>query len=735
MTFRDTNGRELLFDGEFAMTKQAVSFNNGSIKGDVSVTFQLDNNSINREILNYKGPLMINQVAFTKQPFDRVNNGNILDSGYIVIQSEDDRFLKCFYVSGNSNWLQLLEGLITELDFSGVTNGKNYVKQFNRTNVIATSTEGIVFPFIDWCFAKKKGNNTYLEANYNESWVDVNNDLNFPLIQFYPCFFVHSLASEIFNQAGIKKEGNLFQDQLYKSLALPPVNGLLKRDAFKKVLLNGSSQTYSGGAGVYEKIKGLTLRQSDPTTWDDINKRFITPIQCISYVYVTMTDGPSNNQRIRIRKNSALLSAVQTVQLGIKKRFVLSNLFTSENPGDYFEIETTNTVTSPFNASFDIEFEIPENVLANDYINPNNFLPAIQSIDIIKFLINFFGCAVHFDSTSKTITITVIDRLKIEDSYDWSKYYISHSTYYVENAAHNFINWLDSSPDTIIKKYNQTHTLKFGDGDIQTSNSLLDQKQISELPFEPSASDVSYNGVYSLNIPLINLIDDGEPILFTGMGLDSAGPPTRTFFTTGTGVDGILHPDEVVRITNSDGENLGYYAVWPGPPATNGETILFPFISTDSGKIWRQKIEYQQLSPRIISIKSGASVSEFSPYTLYGNGFTATLLTTINYATFTKNLTNLPIDQWKNNLAIDNPDSGNFIDPTIKELYFNKISRFIENPKVRAMMRLPDSVYQKFKFDQFIYLKTEKLTGYFFVESIENYVDSNTPVEVNLYML
>jgi hypothetical protein len=190
MTFRDPNGNELQFNGEFAITKQAVSLFSGSIKGDVSITFSVDNNSANREVLNYQGPQMLNQIAFTKQPFSRINKGNFLDQGYIVIQGEDGDQLNCFYVSGNSNWLQLLSGLITELDFSGKLNGKNYNTLFDKSTIVSlsSSTEGIAFPFVDWCFAKKKGNNIYIESGVDVSWVDIDNDPLKPVIQFYPCF-------------------------------------------------------------------------------------------------------------------------------------------------------------------------------------------------------------------------------------------------------------------------------------------------------------------------------------------------------------------------------------------------------------------------------------------------------------------------------------------------------------------------------------------------------------------
>ena len=730
MTFRDDDGNELQFNGDFAMTKQAVSFNSGSIKGDVSITFQVDNNSVNREILGYKGPQMTSQVAYVKQPFSRVRNGNILDRGYIVIQSEDSQSLNCFYVSGNSNWMQLFQGLITELDFSGVTNGRNYNARWSKDTVSPTTipTDGIIFPFIDWCFKGKKGNN-YYAATDSAPWLDRNNNPFAPLIQFYPCFYLQSLVNEICSQSEIKKEGNLFSDPIYKSLALTPSNGVISRDPFKKVLVSSSSQTYTAVAGSYEKVTGITLRQSDPAMWDDVLKRFIMPIQVgLFYIHVTMTSGTAT--AVRIYKNGVNVGISTSVFLGIKKTAVTNSTFVSY-PGDYYELYVTKTAGAPYTAAFNVEFELLETIRFRDYINPNTFLPSLKSIDIIRFLINYFGCSSYYDSTSKTLSLTVIEKLKKEDAYDWSDLYVSHNTYYTENAAHNFIKFTQAS-ESGVTNYNKTRTLKFGDGDIQTDNTLLEQKTISQLPFAPSQSILGQNNVYALNIPLINLIDDGEPIEFTSVALQSAGPPVVARFTTG--VPSVLRPQEVVRITNGDGTNIGYYSVDTVGGATY-EDIIFPFETTDTGKIWRQVIEYQEVEPRIVSVNPSSVPLDFSQTALFDYFGSYQEFTAFPFATFTKSFTSFPIDQWKNNLAIDNPDSGGFADPTIKELYFSKISKFIQNPKIRAVMLLPESVYHRFKFDQFIYLKTENLTGYFFVESIVNYVDGKTPVEVNLFML
>ena len=67
MTFRNDEGEVLDFDGDFAITKRAVSFFTSKILGDFSITFQVDNNSVNRKVLGYDGPQMVSQVAFTRQ--------------------------------------------------------------------------------------------------------------------------------------------------------------------------------------------------------------------------------------------------------------------------------------------------------------------------------------------------------------------------------------------------------------------------------------------------------------------------------------------------------------------------------------------------------------------------------------------------------------------------------------------------------------------------------------------
>lgn len=726
MTFRDDNGNELQFDGDFAMTKQAVSFFNGSINGNVSITFQVDNNSVNRKVLNYQGPQMLNQVAFTKQAFNRVRDGNILDRGYIVIQSENQSSLNCFYVSGNSNWIQLLQGIITDLDYSGLTNGTDYsVPYTNASTGIksrVSSTDGITFPLVDWMFNLRKGGGTY--EYITRIIIDSANDSReYPLSEFYPCFYFKSLVSEIVSQNGLKISGNVLTDAAYNSLIITPYNGLMKRESFRNVYAAGSSQAIAGfSSSFYTSLTEVT----DPEGLFSNNSYTANRKASLYFnLNLSSTTSLSGLDSVSVVKNGLSVGSEVWPATGAQK-----SIFVACNKGDVFTFQITNADSVSVSYSFNVTIETPNKIGYGDYISPVNFLPGLSSISIINFIIRFFGCSVYFDEFSKTITCNILEKIKPEDAYDWSEYYITHtSEYTVSQAKNNYIKWIDTDHDLRIKTYNNNHDLKFADGNIQTGNTLRADNVMSTLPFKPSTMGLEKNEFYKTNIPLVSLVDDGDPIPFTA--ITQVSPPEVRYTHNESFVFNI---NEVVRITNSNDVSLGLYQIISLITSPTRQIIVkdSTFNGTGTGFIRKQKIVYNEVGPMILSNYPNAPVSDYSNSASFEYNGT---IKNWPLALFTKQQISKNIDTWKNNLSIDNPDSGGFIDPTIKERYFNKIGRFLQNPPIMVIMLLPEAEYQRYKFDQFIYLKTEKLTGYFFVDSIKNYVDSSTPVEVNFYML
>ena len=120
----------------------------------LSAFLRVNNNSETRAILNYKWPEPLEQVAFTRQAFNLIRNGNIISRGYIVIQEDSGDFLSCFFLSGNSNWINQLKGVITDLEWV------NYSTKIDVTNVRnITASSGIVFPMVDWAYNLQQGYN------------------------------------------------------------------------------------------------------------------------------------------------------------------------------------------------------------------------------------------------------------------------------------------------------------------------------------------------------------------------------------------------------------------------------------------------------------------------------------------------------------------------------------------------------------------------------------------------
>lgn len=738
MTFVNDEGEILDFDGDFAITKQAVSFFNSKIKGDFSVNFNVDNNSVNRKVLGYDGPQMLNQVAYTRQSFTLMRNGNPFIRGSIVIQNDLGPTLSCFFISGNSNWINLLMGLITELDYTGVTNVTDYTTQLTYAEVsaLAGATGGVCFPLVDWIWRGNKGSNYWLMSFIQ----DIKNDPEFSVFDFYPCFYLHTLVGEIAKQSGLKIDGNILDDPLYNTLVLTPKSGELKRDRINVTTASGSA--FSTAAGPV-KITGFT-ETSDPENCFASNS-YTANRSSRLVLTITVLDAssgtPGCNGQIFVRKNGVNFTTF-TVQgdgtgEGVYRIWndVLTGTILTVVPGDVIDL-TLNRIgaAGTISVTSNLKFEIPTKLTVADYVTPSQFLPPIASLDIIKFIVSYFGCSVYFNEYSKTISINVIEKIKPEDSVDWSEYYQSHSSNYTTaQSKNNYIRLLEPE-ETSLRGYNNSHKLKYGEANLETQNTLKEDNDMVSVPFAPSAFGLETAGSWMSNAQLVNLVDQ-EPILYTSI-TNSAGLARFNYPTLESYVKG----SQAVRIVDDDRGDIGYF-VCVGGTVTDSVYLGLPFTGDGTGKIYPQAIEYLETNPRLLVVANEVLTSSFSLGEIrYGDADSpvtgVTYLTASHkYGYFTKSATGLNIDQLKANAAPDNPDIATFTNPSVKNLYYRKINRLIGNPAVLTKMLIPEAVFQSFQFDRFIYLKTADLTGYFWVDNIGNYRDGNTKVDVSLMMV
>ncbi len=745
MTFQDDNGNTLDFLGEFAMTKQAVSILGFKIKGDVSINFDIDNNSVNREILNYTGPQMLTQTAWTKQSFSRVKNGNVLDRGYIIIQEDNGDKLSCFYVSGNANWVNSLSVLITELDFYGITGSNDYTLELSAATVLAriSSTDGIVFPMVDWTRNLRRSDEVWWMVAKNpitagSPIVDKSNEpFNKSIFDFYPCFHIKSLMEEVMLQNGLKLSGDLIEDSLYNSLIMSPISGQMKRKIFNWVYAEGTSKTISAGTTV--KYDLFTEKQDPESLFASSRYTSNKKVGLIFTVTTVVQSGPpANFMEIFLYKNGVSLGNYGSYYNDDTHSF---RTFIS-NPGDYFEIYVQNPDGSNQTVTLNLKIEIPEVILVGDYVSPSNFLPDWRCIDFVKNVFSFFGCEVAFDEYSKTITANIIEKMKLEDAPDFSDYYVSHSSSYTtEQAKRNYLRFQES-PDSGIVQFNKVNRTGYGNGLIETGNDLKQEKDLFKLPWIASTfgndldARLNKSGTFFASCPLLELIDT-DTYAFTATPTGGTSVPL-TF--TDTEVE--IFFAEIVRIVNDTGEDLGYFVISSSGIGTAGITLQYVITAAFTGSLIRQQINFLTQGPRLLVYKPSLQYVHFSTaadssspsWTIITTGGGGTTSTTASYAWFCKKQTGLAIDGYKDNVAFENP-VADFIDPTVKERYFNKISNFLNNPDIRFRMLIPEAVFQSFDFSNFIYLETKDLTGYFLVESIENYRDGSTPVDVRAYML
>ncbi len=721
MTFINDDGEVLDFDGDFAISKRAVSFFNSKILGDVSINFAVDNNSVNRKVLGYDGPQMLNQVAFTRQPFTLMRNGNPFARGFIVIQTDKGATLSCYFISGNSNWINLLNGLITELDYTGVTNGVNYEFQLSSTSYW-NATSGVVEPLIDWAYGFNKGS---IDNDWSagQNLVDVKGDTLQSIVDFYPAFYLYTLVDEIAKQNNLKITGNIISDPIYKKLILPTFIGQIKRPDVKVTSAYGTTQSTASATPV-QYTNFTDGSDPDGLFANDVYTAVRNSRLQITLTIVTSTVPAGTQLSVVILFNGSPTSGYQTLVAvnDLSITFDFPSVNGSVWGAAFYNSGAAGTVSCTLN----IKFNIPTQITAGDYLTPDLFLPPISCFDIIKFLVNYFGCTCSYNEYSKTITMSPIESLKLEDAEDWSEYYQSHDSNYTIQSAQNNYQRVEDPDDSRLKAYNKARTVKYGEGNIETENTLRDVNELLKIPFAPSDFDLAKNGVWITSVPIIKLKDAGEAILYQSVssGFGSRGRYNYTF-------DFVFTSLQLVRIVDDQQGDIGifYVSKLGGGGSTFAEFYGLPYSGTTStGKLYLQEIEYQTIKPRILINKPETLVSTFSQES------TINLQSALSFAHFCKPTSGFTIDTYKANAAFDNPE-GEFEDPTINQLYFPKISRMLGNPAILAKFLLPESVFQSFDFQSFIYLKTEKLTGYFYVESITNYVDSNTEVTVKLLML
>lgn len=217
-SFIDDDGNELEYDGkDFALTKQIISVFDLSFRSNVSVNIKLTASVHNRAVLNFHRFNQVNGSQLVSQTFNLVQNGNKIDRGSIVLIDDNEDNLNVFFASGNFEWFGSFNFMCHEIRTTrwDVIWGNYSVKN------LASATEGIIFPIVDWNFRHEKFSK-FISYHELEVGVGDTGSLDDFIPETYPCLYIHTLVKELANHSGVNITGSLLTDGFYKSLILTP---------------------------------------------------------------------------------------------------------------------------------------------------------------------------------------------------------------------------------------------------------------------------------------------------------------------------------------------------------------------------------------------------------------------------------------------------------------------------------------------------------------------------------
>lgn len=367
---------------------------------------------------------------------------------------------------------------------------------------------------------------------------------------------------------------------------------------------------------------------------------------------------------------------------------------------------------------------------AGPYI-PISAIPSdnVKAVDFIKWLCFSFGCVPTFDEFSQTLSLDFIDKIKKEEALDWSDYFQRYEVRYNDFFEHNRIKVKNALEEEIAITYNKSNLIPFGAANIRTKKEDGSETTLYTSPFPPVKDDIGTSRLRWAT-PFVQFAKLKDEKNYTYTTVTNVGGFAR--------FDGDFSKSDesalmlIVRIEDDAGVYTGMHV--GSAMTTTDFTTKADFISTSTGKIYFQKLTKQITGNRILVSIPSIPVNNLMSITgIRFFFFSALDQTSVPSAYFSKpqgpygNLNN-----YVKGLTYGELSYNHYNDISLTESYWNKIQAFIRNPPLDGYFLLPEAVFAAFKFDSFVFIRSKDLTGYFFIDRLENYRDSTSEVKAEM---
>jgi hypothetical protein len=706
---RTSNGY-LDFDEDIELERQSLLFEELSeTRGDFSYSFSIPWTKNNIDILGIPIADNLSKIVYQRIDTDLMSeSGSVLHRGFLRIEGiTPNREIRCSFFSGNTNWLSLLTGDMTELNLTA------YDRDITESEIEASWTEddGIVFPVFD---------------------AGQLIDRSFPNIlpqDFVGSFYLHTLFNEVFKQSGIKLQGELMNDPLYRKMVIV-TNTRSKIDVdANSIYVAKSSQVVGPG-----DVAGVTFDlQSNPYFIGDdvaftLNTTYTAPVDMLIDASATFESSDPLIFILRINNNVGKPSVGKISSNG---SISIENFLL--RAGDTVHLTATNLGGTSITINSGTLKIVPKFIYR---AYGRSGVPLWSKIDFINNVLALFNTVTDYDLHTKTLTINLFDKIKSKTPIDLSSYVnVSDVDYseFISNYGQRSLLTYSEGFDEEIQSYNISSFIKYGAGVLEVDNEFLPPSEtILESDF---SAPISYiNPVFDSSMEKISFVEyeEVDNVSITSV-TDDAGIAK---FNHSTDDNGLFSEYDVVLIESSVPEYNGTYIVGEvgsGYIKVQGldfdsdaegtiTKLIHKFTNDDSVylMVHTKSINVDQLSPTLTgwyfqtTFQSGWSVGFFN---LLNNG------TAIN-------------DTFKQGLSFGEVTDPLFYQRTLKETYWGTSERVLNDPiKLTIIAHLPEVIYNQLTPLAPVYLKTEETVNLYYVNKVSGYVSSFKPCEIELIKL
>jgi hypothetical protein len=702
------NGQYLDFNDDVTIERMVKIFEEiDATQGDFSYSFSLPPTSKNLAALGHPHPDVSSKIIYSDMEAELLDSeGSTIYKGGLKVEVVNKKEIKCSFISGNSNWISLLTGNMTELRLH------QYNVEQNSANIIASwsNTSGIVFPWLDTGTLLTRG---YISANVED---------------FVGAFYVKTLFKEVFTQIGIKLKGDFFNDWTFNNLLmLTNTRSKVDKENNSAYIAKSTNQTIEPGS------EDITFNETT-TPYSVGSDLTLTSSTTITVPYAMIADLSASLSCTDTLGMSIFLDGV-TVAFDFKfqePNASVRNLYIPS--GGQIKVTVVNGTGGNVTVSAGKLRVTPKFIYA---AFGRSCVPLWTKQEFVGRILSLFNAVTDYNPHTKTLTVDLFDKIKTKTPIDISEYITVEDedyTEFISNYGRNNNFTYSENDDESVQEYNISSFIKYGAGVVTVDNSFI-QESASVVDSEISAPVSYYNSMFNQSIEKVDYvsIEEIDSLDFTSI-TDSGGVPRFNI----TDADQLFEDGGFVRI--SDSTTLGYNGDWVVTAVTSTYITVrgLDFISGSAaatGTVAKiQQVVNSDDSVYLLLNTGEKPVSDFSDR----SGFYLEDVFDNNWNFSYFNLLQLGYDieeDYKQGLSFGGGETQAY-QKTLLETYWRNFGSILSDPvKLKCTALFPKSVFLRLTPLTPVYLKTEQTTNLYYINRITGYQESHLPCEVELIKL